>query len=88
LALHRRQELRVERIDVDVVALVRPGADALELDLGLGQPGSQVRDEVADGPVRIVEVAGNEALLRGQRADQVRERVPAGTLGLELGGKG
>ena len=41
LAVHRREERRVQRVDVDVVALVRPGADPLELGLGLGEPGAR-----------------------------------------------
>src|SRR5437773_8384844 len=85
LVLHRREERRVEAIDVDLVALVRPGTDLLELDLGLGEPRAQVGHDVADRPVRIPVVAGLEALLGGQRPDELGELVPASSFGLDLG---
>ena len=47
------EERGVQRVDVDVVALVGAGADPLELGLGLGQPRAEVGDDVADGPVRV-----------------------------------
>src|SRR5262245_27776864 len=62
LALHRREERCVQRVDVDVVALIRASAQPLELGCGLGEPGPEVSDDVADGPVRVTVVAGDEAL--------------------------
>ena len=47
LAPHRLEEARVEPVDVDVVALVGAGRDALELGRRLGQPRPEVPDEVA-----------------------------------------
>ncbi len=81
---HGRQESRVQAIDIDVVALVRPGADAFELDLRLGQPCAEVGDEVTDRPVGIHVVPRDEALRRPERADQTRDLVPAGALGVDL----
>lgn len=60
LASHARKERRVQYVDAYVVALVRAGADPLELDLRLGQPCSQVGDHVAERPVRVAVVAGHE----------------------------
>ena len=64
--------------------LVRPAGHPLELDLGLSEPGAEVGDDVADGPVGIPVVARLEALGR-QRPDELGEPVPAAPLGLDLG---
>ena len=53
---------------------------------GLGQPRADVRDEVADRPVRVAVVARAHALIGRQRPDQPDELVPARAFGLDLGG--
>src|SRR6266576_2888581 len=56
------QELRVQPVDVDVMALVRAGRDSLELDLGLGEPRPEMADDVPNRPVRVPVIAGDQAL--------------------------
>ena len=79
------EELLVERIDVDDVALVRPRVDAHELDLGLGEPGPEVAHQVADRPHRVAVVAGFQALVRIQDTDKAHELVPARALRFDRG---
>jgi hypothetical protein len=86
LVLHGREERGVELIHVDVVALVRADADALELNLCLREPRAEVGDDVAHGPVGVAVVARFEAFLGRQRPDEVDQLVPALPLGLDLGG--
>ena len=84
LVAHRLEEGSVEGVDVDVMTLVGPRVQPLELDLGLGEPGAEMGDQVAHGPVRIDVVAGHQALLGRQRAHESSELVPAPALGLDL----
>ena len=85
LTLHRREEDRVEPIDVDLVPLVGPCEHPLELARGLGKPGPEMGHHVADRPVGIHVVARNEALLGRQGSDELDQLVPPGALGLDLG---
>ena len=66
LIVHRRPTGPRSSIDIDVVALIRACAHPFELDLGLGQPGTDVGDHVTDRPVRIAFDSRVQALLRGQ----------------------
>ena len=70
------------------MAGVRPRADLLELGLGLGQPGAQVGDDVADRPVRIALVTGLEALVPAEHADETCDLVPAAPLVVDRGAYG
>jgi len=73
-----------ELIDVDIVALVRAGADLFELHLRFGEPGPEMRDDITDSPGRIDVVAGLEALLRRQAPDQRHELIPAVSFSSDL----
>jgi len=42
-------------------------------------------DEVAHRPVRVGVVARDEALMGVERADEIRQRIPADALGVEVG---
>ena len=83
---HGREEDRVEPVDVDIVALVGPRVDLFELGLGLGEPCAEMGDDVADRPVRVALVAGDEALVERQGADQRGDLVPAEQLSVDLSG--
>ena len=85
LVAHRLEEGRVHRIDVDVVALVGPGMDPLELDRRLREPRPDVADEIADRPGRVAVIPRIEALVGLERAHEVAQGVPAHALGLEVG---
>jgi hypothetical protein len=83
LIVHGLQELSVQRVDVKRVALVGSGVDLLELDLGLGEPRPEVSKQVAHGPRRVTVVAGLEAFLGAERANQPDELIPARPLRLD-----
>ena len=85
LTVHRLEESRVQRVDVDVMARVGPGTQPLELHLGLGLPGAEVGDHVAHRPRRIPVVTRFEPLVGGQAAHQLDQLVPAVPLGVDLG---
>ena len=61
------------------------GFDSSELDPGLGQPRSEVGDEIGDRPVWVAVVAGPDDLGRIERMEELKQLMPSGPLGLDLG---
>ena len=85
LPAHRGPELGVYRIDVQIARPIRAGFDSSELDPSLGQPSSQMGDEIGHRPVGVAVVAGPDDVSGIERPDQLKQLVPSGPLGLDLG---
>jgi hypothetical protein len=82
---HRGPELGVQCFDVQIARPIGAGFDSSELDPGLGQPCSEVGDEIGDRPVWVAVVAGPDNLRVIERVEKLEQLVPSGPLGLDLG---
>jgi len=71
LPAHRGAKLGVQRFDVQFARLVRAGFDPSELDARLGQPCSEVSDEIGHGPVGVAVVAGPDDVGGIERIDKL-----------------